>query len=676
MKKAKFASALLAAVASLALVVVGMPMAFATAASYDTAGATRFVFSDSGIDATDGDYTGYKVKGTALTINEAGTYTVSGSCADGSITVKKGTTGVTLVLDGLTLTSADTAPIACNKSTEVTIVAADGSVNALADAAANNDDNYPDNENAENAVIKCKDGSKVTLGGTGTLTVTANGKNGIKSGVTTDTEGEAWMTIEDLTLTISAPVNDGINAEATLSVRSGQLTIDAADDAIHSDYTLNIGETGTTGPTIAINSCYEGLEAATLNVFSGDITIQATDDCLNAANSDLTDFEFTMNISGGSIHAYTTAGDGFDSNGDLTISGGTVVVWSANTADNQPLDADGTITISGGTVLAAGGSGGMGMNLNATQPYVIIGNTGMGGQPGQPGQSGEQPTPPSGQQPEQSGEQPTPPSGQQPSQSGEQPSQPGQGTQTNASVTAGSTIHIQDADGNTLYTGTAPCNASYFVFSSPELTSGSSYTLYAADTSVGSATAQTGTTSGNTPGGQPGGQPGSGEQPPVKPDDGEQPPAKPDDTGSTGTTSSTSSSSTSTSGSTTGSTTGSTGSSDSSSTTASSSDSSTSSTGTTTTSEDADTAATDSTTSSKKSRKNKSTTTNTDEDSDSSSDTKKSPSKHGKKETSDESSNTPKTGESSHTILWIVLLVLSGGTLVVSLILWKKKSEE
>ena len=114
MKKAKFASALLAAVASLALVVVGMPMAFATAASYDTAGATRFVFSDSGIDATDGNYTGYKVKGTALTINEAGTYTVSGSCADGSITVKKGTTGVTLVLDGLTLTSADTAPIACN----------------------------------------------------------------------------------------------------------------------------------------------------------------------------------------------------------------------------------------------------------------------------------------------------------------------------------------------------------------------------------------------------------------------------------------------------------------------------------------------------------------------------------------------------------------------------------
>lgn len=665
MKKAKFASALLAAAASLALGVVGMPMAFATTASYETTGATRFVFSDSGISTTEGDYTGYKVKNTALTINEAGTYTVSGSCADGSITVKKGTTGVTLVLDGLTLTSADTAPIACNKSTEVTIVAADGSVNALADAAANNDDNYPDNENAENAVIKCKDGSKVTLGGTGSLTVTANGKNGIKSGATTDTEGEAWMTIEDLTLAISAPVNDAINAEATLSVRSGQLTIDAADDAIHSDYTLNIGNTGTSGPTIAINSCYEGLEAATLNVYSGDITIQATDDCLNAANSDLTDFKFTMTISGGSINAYTTTGDGFDSNGDLTISGGTVVVWSANTADNQPLDADGTITISGGTVLAAGGSGGMGMNLNATQPYMIIGNTGMGGQPGQ---SGEQPAPPSEQQPGQSSGQPTPPSGPQPGQSGDQP---GQGTQTSASVTAGSTIRIQDTDGNTLYSGTAPCNASYFVFSSPKLTSGSRYTLYAADTSVDSATAQTGTTSSNTPGGQPGGQPGSGEQPPEKPDDGEQPPAKPDNPDSTGTTGS---SSTGTTGSTTGNTSGSTDSSDSSSTTTSSSASGTSSTDeTTTTGENTDTAASNSTASSKKSRKTKSTSTDTDESSDSPSDTKQNKSRHNKADSSDENS-APQTGESSHTTLWIVLLVLSGGTLVASLILWKKNS--
>ena len=258
--------------------------------------------------------------------------------------MKKGTTGVTLVLDGLTLTSENTAAITCGKSSEVTILVSNGTENSLSDTEQNNDDNYPENENAENAVIKCKDGSTVTLCGDGELTVTANGKNGIKSGATTDEDGEALLTIRDLTLNIDAPVNDAINAEQLLNVESGMLTIDAADDAIHCDLVLNIGADGTDGPTIDITNCCEGLEGAELNVCSGDITINASDDCLNAANSDLTDYDFTMTISGGTIDAYSSAGDGFDSNGDLTITGGTVIVWTANTADNEPLDADGTIT--------------------------------------------------------------------------------------------------------------------------------------------------------------------------------------------------------------------------------------------------------------------------------------------------------------------------------------------
>lgn len=331
-----------------------------TAETYTLDGATCFTFSDDGITAEEGSSSGYKIDGTALTINSAGAYAVSGSCADGSITIKKGTTGVTLVLNGLTLTSSDTAPIACNKSTEVTIVAADGTVNTLTDAAENNDDRYPDNENAENAVIKCKDGSVVTLCGTGTLNVNANSKNGIKSGATTDEEGEASLTIRDLTLNLSAPVNDAVNAEQLLNVESGTLTISAADDALHCDLVMNIGADGTADPTIDTTECCEGIEAATLNIFSGDVSINSSDDCMNAANGGLTGYSFSMTISGGSIYAYASSGDGFDSNGDLTISGGTVVVWTANTADNQPLDADGTLTVSGGVVLAAGGSSGMG----------------------------------------------------------------------------------------------------------------------------------------------------------------------------------------------------------------------------------------------------------------------------------------------------------------------------
>lgn len=378
----------------------------------DTASNVTFTFTDSGVTAAGETDTGYEIDGTALTITPSGTYTVSGSCADGSIKVKKGTTGVTLVLDGLTLTSENTAAITCGKLSEVTILVSNGTENSLSDTEQNNDDNYPKNENAENAVIKCKDGSLVTLCGDGELTITANGKNGIKSGATTDEDGEASLTIRDLTLNIDAPVNDAINAEQLLNVESGTLTIDAADDTIHCDLVLNIGADGTDGSTIDITNCCEGLEGAELNVCSGDITINASDDCLNAANSDLTDYDFTMTISGGTIDAYSSAGDGFDSNGDLTITGGTVIVWTANTADNEPLDADGTITVSGGTVLAAGGSSGMGMGG---------GFPGGGQKPdGEPPESfdgqmsnGEKSELLDGEVPEMpSGERPTPPSGQ------------------------------------------------------------------------------------------------------------------------------------------------------------------------------------------------------------------------------------------------------------------------
>ena len=310
----------------------------AASTTYSLENATVLTFTDSGVTAQDGSDTGYEIDGTALTITGAGTYAVTGACADGSITVKKGTTGVTLVLNGLDLTSGDTAPITCSKSTQVTIIAADGSTNCLADSPQNNDDDHPDNENAENAVIKCKDGSQVTLAGTGSLTITANGKNGIKSGASTTAEGDASLTIRQLTLTIDAPVNDAINAEQTLNVESGTLTISAADDAIHSDLVLNIGAEDTEGPAITITECYEGLEGAELNIYSGDVSILSSDDCLNAANSDLSGYDFTM-------------------------------------------------TISGGTVLAAGGSSGMGMNLTATQPCVTFGSTGgMGG--GRPGDAG------------------------------------------------------------------------------------------------------------------------------------------------------------------------------------------------------------------------------------------------------------------------------------------------
>ena len=480
-----------------------------------TEGATSFVFSEDGITAQDGLYTAYQIKGTALTIQGAGTYLVSGSCSDGSIKIKKGTTGVTLILSGLDLTSQTTAPIACNKSTGVTLVAAAGTVNTLADTSANNDETCPENADAENAVLKCKDGSQVLLCGTGELTIRANGKNGIKSGATTEEEGEASLTIRDLTLTIEAPVNDGINAEQSLSIESGRLSIAAADDGIHSDLSLKIGAADSEGPTIDITECCEGLEAADLLIESGRITVRSTDDCLNAANSDLSDYAFSLVIRGGSLDLFTTEGDGIDSNGDLTISGGVVVVWSKNRSDNQSLDADGTITLSGGVVLA-GGTSSMGVRLIAEQPTVIFGssqggNPGeMGGNPpaGNPGEMGGDPPtggpgemggdPPAGNPGEAGGD---PPAGG-PGEAGGDPPTGGPGAGESAlTLPAGSTFAIQNAAGETLYEGTVPCEAVYLLYSAPELEAGETYTLLLNGEAAASALSVTGESTG-----QPSGQ--------------------------------------------------------------------------------------------------------------------------------------------------------------------------
>lgn len=187
-----------------------------------TASGTEIQFSDGKIAAASAD--GVEIKGTDLTITASGTYVLSGSCADGSVTVEKGTDGVTLVLNELTLTSETSAPIVCGKGSEVTIEVAAGTENTLTDTESNNDESG--NADAENAVIKCKDGSQVVLCGTGTLNIQTNGKNGIKSGATTE-DGEASLTIRDLTLNIDAPVNDAVNAETALEVESGTLTLSA-----------------------------------------------------------------------------------------------------------------------------------------------------------------------------------------------------------------------------------------------------------------------------------------------------------------------------------------------------------------------------------------------------------------------------------------------------------------
>ena len=321
---------LLAALLASALTAGMLPTSACAASDYTTANATLVILTDSSATAK-GKYTGYEIDGTDVSITAAGTYVFSGDCDNGSITVKKGVTGVTIVLNGLTLTNDDSAAITLNKTAEASLIAAAGTTNTVADTESSND---------ENAAVKVKSGAALAIGGTGTLTVDGNAKNGIKGAA------DAVITVAEVKLNINA-ANDGLSCDDELNITGGTLSITAGGDAVKAS-----PDTGDTEnpDTISLGN---------VTISGGTLTLNATEDGIQA-DGDLT-------ISGGTFHVKTNGGHttaltddsasckGFKAGKTLTVTGGTLTVDSADDA----LHANTDVTISGGTLTLATGDDGV-----------------------------------------------------------------------------------------------------------------------------------------------------------------------------------------------------------------------------------------------------------------------------------------------------------------------------
>ena len=321
---------LLAALLASALAAGMLPTSACAASDYTTANATLVTLTDSSATAK-GKYTGYEIDGTDVSITAAGTYVFSGDCDNGSITVKKGVTGVTIVLNGLTLTNDDSAAITLNKTAEASLIAAAGTTNTVADTEGSSD---------ENAAVKVKSGASLSIGGTGTLTVDGNAKNGIKGAA------DAVITVAEVKLSINA-ANDGLSCDDELNITGGTLSITAGGDAVKAS--PDTGDTENPDTTSLGNVTISG----------GTLTLNATEDGVQA-DGDLT-------ISGGTFHVKTNGGHttaltddsasckGFKAGGALTVTGGTLTVDSADNA----LHASTDVTISGGTLTLATGDDGV-----------------------------------------------------------------------------------------------------------------------------------------------------------------------------------------------------------------------------------------------------------------------------------------------------------------------------
>ena len=80
----------------------------------------------------------------------------------------------------------------------------------------------------------------------------------------------------------------------------------------------------------------------------------------------------TVSISGGTV-VIDADGDGLDSNGSLTISGGLVLVSGPTNSGNGALDYDGSCTVTGGVLIAAGSAGmAQAPGSSSTQAVLMI----------------------------------------------------------------------------------------------------------------------------------------------------------------------------------------------------------------------------------------------------------------------------------------------------------------
>ena len=513
---------------------------------------------------------GVKVSGSTVIITEAGTYVLSGTLTDGQIIIDAGDEDdVRLVLENASITCTTTAPVYAKNADKViislpkntestvtdTVTGTDGNdaltaaIFAKCDLSVNGTGTLNVNANANDGITS-EDKLKITGGvlnitsaddglvgkdavliKDGTVHITASG-NGIKStkseadkgyvyigggtvnitaeqdGIQAETSvlisagevnvtagggangeqktGNAMFGGAQSTTTDETLSTKGIKAEAALDITGGTVTVDSADDSLHSNDSMTVSGGGITvksgddglhadntltieDGTIVVEESCEGLEAIDLTINGGTIDVTASDDGLNATGSAVdggfgtagadtltvnggfgTAGADTLTVNGGTL-TVNASGDGLDSNGALTINGGTVYVSGPTSDGNGTFDCDGVFTINGGVVLGTGSSGMLKTpTTDSKQSTISVSCTGS----------------------------------------------------------AGDTVEVKGADGNTLVSAVAPKSFTNVTFSTPDITEGETYTVYVNGTEAASETCS-GVVRGATGMGSFGGGPGN-----------------------------------------------------------------------------------------------------------------------------------------------------------------------
>lgn len=486
---------------------------------YDEENSTVIKLSD---DSTTCDSDAVQISGNTVTIIGEGTYILSGTLTDGMVIVDaEDTDKVQLVLDGVDITSAESAAIYVREADKVFITTASDSQNTLTNGGT-----YTaiDDNNIDAAIFSKSD---LTLNGAGSLTITAKAGHGVVSK-------------DDLVLTSGTyqidAASHGLSGKDSVRIASGSYTIVSGKDGIHAEnaddtslgfvyladgtfditsdgdgisagnwlqadggvYTVKAGggsenvqksdgewqfgpgqQTESTDTTEEDTVSMKAIKAAgELILKGGKYSLDSADDTIHSnANITISDGEFTLASGDDGIHAdsaTTISGGTIDITESyegieglsIDITGGETYVSGPTNDGNSALDYNGTGTVTGGIFIAAGSSG-MAENFgdSSTQGVMMV---------------------------------------------------------TVNSQAAGSAVSLSDSSGNELVSWTPEKEYTSVIISCPEITTGQEYTL-----TTGSDTTQITMDgivygSGSGMGGNPGngGGPGNGGDMGQKPDDG------------------------------------------------------------------------------------------------------------------------------------------------------------
>lgn len=366
---------------------------------WDADTETTVDLADGSTKASGTGSDGVSVDGDTVTISAAGTYRLSGSLSDGKVVVAAGKEDVVrIILDNASISSSTGSAIQVDESNETLLYLEDGTSNSVSDASI-----YADTaEDAANAAIYSM--ADLTIAGEGSLDVKGNYQDGIvskdglviASGQLTVTSADDGIKGKDYVALLGGHVEitatgDGIKStndtdadRGWLHQYGGQLNVSAGDDGIKAEQLLTLS-----GGAATVANSNEGLEAPTINLSGATVNVTASDDGVNATAGSSENAaqggggamdasqDAHLNISGGKV-TISAEGDGLDSNGDISITGGTTVVNGPTNGGNGALDSNGDISVDGGVLFAAGSDGmaeGLGETSKQSGVQASLGTT-------------------------------------------------------------------------------------------------------------------------------------------------------------------------------------------------------------------------------------------------------------------------------------------------------------